>query len=77
MTTTINKVYKPGSMLALLVGIAPGHKPTIFWAARDKNDRRDRDCLYPGLDIPGQTNLFLSSHHPLSLLRHISVLRHL
>jgi hypothetical protein len=64
-------------MLALLVGIDPGHKPTIFWAARDKNDRRDKDYLYPGLDIPSQTNLFLSSYHPLSLLRHISVLRRL
>jgi len=63
-------------MLALLVGIAPGHKPAVFWAARDKNDRRDRDCLYPSLDIPAQTNLFLSSRHPLSLLRHILVLRY-
>jgi len=66
-----------GSKQASLVSIDLAHKPTIFEVARDKSDRRGKDCLYPNFDIPGQTNLFLSSHHLLFLTRHILVLKHL
>jgi len=44
----------------MLVGRDLNDKPTTFEVARDKSGRRDRDCLYPGLDAPGQTSLFLS-----------------
>ena len=68
MTSIINKAYKLGSKQVFPVGKAPGHKPTTFEVARDKSDRRDKDCLYPDLGIPDQPNLCLSSHHPLLLV---------
>jgi len=68
MTTTIDKAYESGKAL--------GHKPTTFEVARDKIGRRGKDCLYPNFDIPGQTKLFLSSHHLLLPIQHILVLKH-
>lgn len=62
MITTIDKVYKPGSSWVSSVGKDVDHKPTAFGVARDKSDRRDRNCLYlyPRPGTPNQTSLCLS-----------------
>jgi hypothetical protein len=75
--TDIIEAYKLGSRQVLSVGKAPGHKPTTFEVARDKSGRRDKDCLYPNCGIPDQTNLFLSSYHPLLLVWKILALNQL
>ncbi len=52
----------------MFAGKALDHKPSAFEVARDKSGRRDKDCLGPSFGIPDQTNLFLSSYHPLLLV---------
>jgi len=66
----------PGSKQVSFVGKALGHKPTTFAVAKNKIDRRGKDCLYPSFDIPSQTNLSLSSHHLLSPIGHEPALPH-
>jgi hypothetical protein len=66
--TTASKVGKRGHKMVPSEDKHLYRRPTISGEARDRSGRRGRGYLYPTPSIPGQTSLFLSSCHLLSLM---------